>query len=161
LAYSLNFYVDNRHFTQRTATIAFRYKTIGIQTENDAFAFTPKDEFRTGHVHIYYQDSLLQLGTELKLWTDLKARHHAPSSHGILNVFANYTLPLTQQFVFVQIGLDNENIRDVFQNKLIHQSKLLKWLNPHVKQGDVLKLRNDSKSKTKFYFQTGLNSTGY
>lgn len=91
---------------------------------------------------------------------------YSKSSHGILRL--NWTTSLVQnQNTFIEIGLDNEHIRNVVQNQFIHDlpfipKKLIKIKNPHVPMRnaegrDYLYRENEKIRKGKFVWGAGLN----
>ncbi len=95
----------------------------------------------------------------------LQAERRLPVSE-YLNI--NRQFPL-DQYVGVELGIDAEQIRNFFQNKLIHDSKVLplNWgdvKNPHVpmicEDGCPYTYHEGQKiRKPKLYFQTSLNNS--
>lgn len=91
---------------------------------------------------------------------------YSKSSHGILKLTWQSSL-LFGQNTFASIGVDNEKIRNVIQNKFIHDlpflpKRLIKIKNPHVPMrdsvgGDYLYLGNQKIRKGKFVWGVGLN----
>jgi len=88
------------------------------------------------------------------------------ASHGILK-FSWCTSLVARQNGFVNIGLDNEKIRNTVQNKLIHDlpflpQKLIKIKNPHIPMrntegSDYLYRKNEKIRKGRFVWGLGLN----
>ncbi len=91
---------------------------------------------------------------------------HSKSSHGILKLTWQSNL-LFAQNAFASIGVDHEKIRNVVQNKFIHDlpfipKHLIKIKNPHVPMrnslgGDFLYRKNETLRKGKFVWGLGLN----
>jgi hypothetical protein len=168
IAYALHWYSDTRNTTQRTASIALRMHHYIISTDNDALAFSSWDRYRTGNIHFAYTNALIQVGTQVWLWTgqsnklpvltdtlngrsrryvNLQQAQHGQYSHGILQLYSSYNLPM-QQSVSAHVGIDAEQVRNIIQNKVVHQAWLLKILNPKVQQAIIPMLDEQQKPVT-------------
>jgi hypothetical protein len=96
----------------------------------------------------------------------LNTSAHYKASHGILKLSWSGSLIAGQQ-IFADIGLDNEKIRNVVQNKLIHDlpflpKKIIKIENPHIPMrneegADYLFQKGEKIRKGKFVWGFGLN----
>ncbi|MFM2386799.1 MAG: hypothetical protein RL660_1556 [Bacteroidota bacterium] len=178
--YSYNFYWDTRGTSQSAGTIKMAYKQLALVSENDAFAFKPYDRYRTGAIGVQFYDSNYCLATKAILWTgfsnqaprlvdsnarryvDIAASKFGKSSHGIFLVEASYNLPW-QQNAYIQIGVDDEVIRDVLQNKLVHtivqNKKLTQTRVPQLdRDGNTRSSKMQAKKPTQFYGQIGLGT---
>jgi Bacterial toxin 23 len=152
VGYQLNFYLDSRKTSQRTATILMQYRKFQMISENDAFAFSPKDRFRTGSLELMYLDSNFAISQQLNIWTLYQKTSKIYNNHGILATNFYYSFKPNLNIGF-SIGKDDERIRDFIQNKLIHQSKWLAKINPTVKQ----KVIPIIERKSRWLFQLGWN----
>jgi hypothetical protein len=158
IAYAYKMYLDARGTSQPTGTIALQYQRWTIVSQNDGFAFNPLDEFRTGTFQLFYTDSLVRLGGNIVLWTgaskngivikdslsrkllyDITNNKYGSFSAGLAYLSAAYALPF-RQHVFVQIGVDNEKIRNFFQNQMIHNNKWIHKLVPKINDKEILML---------------------
>jgi hypothetical protein len=181
-AYHYNIYGDTRGTAQHTGSIKIAYKKVEFITENDALAFRAFDRYRTGGILVNFIDSQYTAGVKLVLWTgfsnkapklldSLKNRFvdiaNAPMgkhSHGILA--ANIALPLmSKQYAHAEIGVDDESIRDFFQNKLVHQRTPFNRKNQtRVPQldanGNSRIYANQSKRPSRLFANFGFNTAG-
>ena len=153
--YSYLIYWDNRNTSQLSGMFGLQFERVAIQFENDLFGGQGRDRFRTANLHAFYMDSLHLLGTHLKLWTgetrggirlnddeypskygykDLSNTLYGKTSNGIASVSYHRTLILGQQ-VGIELGIDSERIRHVFQNRIVHDfqfsKKNTRKHNPH------------------------------
>lgn len=190
IAYSYNWYLE-KLTPQPTGTLALQFGRIEIITENDALAGQGQDKFRTGtfQVAYRYQDSRLALNTIL--WTgdthgektcrinepgdypcrygykDISKAHCGQYSHGILALQYQHYLGY-QQTAQASMGIDAEQVRHFFQNKLIHDMPFWprKWNkvhNPHLpmldKNGAPYLFEEGQELKpTSWYLDLGLNA---
>lgn len=184
LGYAYLWYVDPVGTTQRSGTWNIGIRRIDIQFENDVFGGQAKDRFRTGNLYISYRTEMESIGLGLMIWTgetrhsiwyktpkercpsgfrDLTPLPYGQSSSGVLyitgqHVFANH------QVALLQAGWDSEQIRHVFQNRLIHDlillPKAVERNTPHYprlnENGENVFLRSQ-KRKDRFFMQTSLN----
>ena len=157
VAYSYNIYGNNMGTSQKTGTFALQFSKISLITENDLFGDT-KDRFRTGATSIQYQRESVILGVSLLMWTGEKGVRVSgtdyPSrngyrvqgrfgqySHGILCLHARQYLGYGQN-ALISGGVDAEQIRHLFQNRIIHDMAFLpaRWVknpNSHVPMLDT------------------------
>jgi hypothetical protein len=185
LAYNFLFYHDNMKTSQRSGAWGFHVNRFSLLHENDFFGGRGEDRFRTGLVHLNYRYKEWQFSTGIYIWTGdsrhgtwekvrmkncpngfciLEDQPYGKTSHGVL--YAS----VTRHFDFGQnatmrIGLDSENIRHAFQNRLIHDIMFLpqnavKRSTPHSPRLDEHGCpafdKNDVR-KDKFYFQFNAN----
>ncbi len=144
-AYSYNIYCDGIGTSQRTGTFALQLNRVNIITENDLFGDN-KDRFRTSAAVVQYRYKSTIFGINVILWTGENgpriANTNYPSrrgykepvrfgsySHGILCFQVQQDLGCGQN-VQASAGIDAEQIRHVFQNKIIHDFAFLpaKWV---------------------------------
>jgi len=149
IAYSFNAYWNKIKTTQQTGLIALQFNRVSLITENDIFAREILDRFRTGALLLQYQyDSLFQAGINCTMWTgqmgsrqpiatpkiypqcymDTVGGTYTNLSHGLLSAQFKWNVAYSQ-IVQANAGIDAEQVRDVLQNKLIHDMKLIpkKW----------------------------------
>jgi hypothetical protein len=161
LAYSFNAYWNRIKTTQQTGTIAFHFDKVELITENDLLARPALDRFRTGALLLQYRhENILQVGLNCTMWTgkmgfanrndktypapgymDTTGSVHPRYSHGLLSAQAKFNIGYGQN-VQANIGVDAEQVRHVFQNKIIHDVCWLpkKWFerkNCHIPMLDV------------------------
>ena len=144
-AYSYNLYADGMNTNQKTGTIALQFNKISLITENDLIGDN-KDRFRTAAATIQYRHESTIIGVNVILWTGEKGDRIVdtdyPSrrgyktqgrfgrhSHGILCIQAQQYLNYGQN-VQASAGIDAEQVRHVFQNKIIHDWAFLpvRWV---------------------------------
>ncbi|MEO1713926.1 MAG: polymorphic toxin type 23 domain-containing protein, partial [Bacteroidota bacterium] len=155
--YQWNWYWDDQGTSQETGTLLVGLHAWDIQIENDALALIqPRDRFRTGAFSIQWIAGYWQFGTQVILWhgegngaprctnpdypcpygyKDLKDRPYGRCSHGIWQFTAQRSLGQGQT-TGLALGLDSEQIRHFWQNRLIHDLPFipLRWnkaRNPH------------------------------
>ena len=148
-AYSYNFYFNNIKTKQVTGCVAFQFDAISIITENDILAKPILDRFRTGAFLIQYQfEDKFQTALNCTMWTgqmgnkkeiesnkifshcymDTTNGVYTNYSHGLLSAQFKYNIGLGQNLQ-ANIGIDAEQVRNVLQNKIIHDMKFIpqKW----------------------------------
>jgi hypothetical protein len=184
IAYAHYWYLDRIGTTQRSGAWNIGIQRIDILLENDVFGGQAKDRFRTGGLIISYRDSLYKASVGVTIWTgetgnttwDRTPRPGAPNgirdltnnpfgklNHGILYGEMKHRF-VGLQTVGGRIGLDSEQIRHVFQNKISHDlillPKSMKRNTPHYPRlsetGENVFTRKEAR-KTRFYFETFLN----
>ncbi len=152
IGYSYNFYIDNVQTSQKTGTLGFSIYDFRLLMENDFLAFVDSDKYRTGLLSIYYRIGQTQIGIQQASWTadayalgtfgvqndsfpspygyrDITATSYSPCSVGSLNINIEQAVNYGQYLGF-SLGIDAEQVRNIMQNKLVHDSFLLK--NPHI-----------------------------
>jgi hypothetical protein len=184
IGYSYLWYVDKVGTTQRSGTWNFGIRRVDIQFENDVFAGQGKDRFRTGNFYVSYRDEQRSAGIGFMIWTGESAHaiwnrtpmRHSPSgyrdltplpygksSHGVLYFGGQQTFA-ARQVASLQVGVDSEQIRHVFQNRLIHDliifPKKMKRNTPHYPrlnaQGENVFSKQEKRPDV-LYFQTAVN----
>ena len=140
IAYSYNIYCDGIGTSQKTGTIALQFDKISLIMENDLFGDN-KDRFRTAATTVQYHSQETVIGLSIILWTgeageritgsDYPARkgyfsqgRYGQYSHGILCLQARQYLDYGQN-IQLAAGIDAEQVRNVFQNKIFHDMVLL------------------------------------
>jgi hypothetical protein len=182
LSYASIWYFDNRKTSQRSGAFGLQIKKMSFYHENDAFAGIATDRFRTGGVLIQWNDSLLKIATGLQIWTgettgvpkqykseiypkafkDISSLPYGKTSHGILYSHLQYKY-IANQTLTCKIGIDSEEVRHVFQNKLFHDLPFLpkKYQNqtPHYPRLNLegFPVFNKSEArKNKIFFYIGM-----
>lgn len=151
LAYS--FYLDQNSTSQLVGAIGLEFNKWQVATENDAFSFTGKDNYRTGAILVNYRDQKNLFSLSSELWTgnskekvkkiknktplsrfgykDLSQSHYGKTSHGLFTLAFTKATGLSQ-YVQIKAGIDSEYVRHVLQNKFIHDMPFLpEFLIPH------------------------------
>jgi hypothetical protein len=182
LSYASIWYFDNRKTSQRSGAFGLQVKKMYFYHENDAFAGIAIDRFRTGDLLIQWSDSLVKIGAGLQIWTgettgvpkqfkpeiyprafkDVSSLPYGKTSHGIIYTQFQYR-SLFNQTLSCKMGIDSEQVRHVFQNKLFHDLPFLpkKYQNqtPHYPrlntEGLPVFTKNEVR-KDKFYFSLGM-----
>ncbi len=152
LSYSVQFYRDNMVTSQSSGTIGFQVGKFYFYTENDLFANKiGVDKFRTGGFFIGYRHrdwlwtihSAFWHGDSMDMearfvmdseyparwgYKDLSKAVYGNYSHGILGVQVYKMLPF-QQVLTIGAGVDAEQVRNVIQNRIIHDMYFIpeKW----------------------------------
>ncbi|MCB0643033.1 MAG: hypothetical protein KDC44_15395, partial [Phaeodactylibacter sp.] len=140
--YVAHWYLDQQQTAQWSGSFALKTGRLRIALENDAFAFgKPHDRFRTGAWSIAYQQGFNTWELQNLLWhgekrcpgacnvrdTDYPCRFgyrrfdaclYGQYSHGILKARWHRRFPYHQS-TQVGLGLDAEQIRNFFQNRLV------------------------------------------
>ena len=183
LGYNYIWYFDNAGTSQQSGAFALTVKNTTVFFENDVFGGQAKDRFRTGHLQFSYRTALARYSLGLNLWTGetngaprLKPNEHCPNgyknlttlpfgktSHGVIYFGVQYQLPL-KQTIHWRIGMDSEEIRHAFQNRLIHDliflPKGFPRSTPHYPRldnnGNPVFIKKE-KRKDQVYFQVGTN----
>jgi hypothetical protein len=149
LAYAHTMYFNRIGTFQHTGTIAIQVNRISFISENDILGHSFYDRFRTGAVLLQYLvSSKLELGLNCSMWTgqlehrvrandypyrngymDTTGSKFANCSAGLLSLQANALLPYYNQEVQSNVGVDAEQVRNVLQNRIIHDLVFLpkKW----------------------------------
>ena len=157
--YILRWYLDQIQTSQWTGAFAMKFGQFRMALENDAMVpGKPRDCFRTGAWSMAYTTGIHTWEIRNILWhgqtrcSDAKVERHTDYpcrygyrlfqdctygnySHGILSFNIHRQLPLGQT-LGLGLGLDAEQIRNLFQNWLIHDLWIIpeKWnkaRNPH------------------------------
>jgi Bacterial toxin 23 len=185
IGYNFIWYRDNKESSQNSGGWTIQSSGFQLYFENDIFAGTGQDKFRTGHLQLAYQyeDFDFQLG--IKLWTGetrgsrwdkvhldkcpsgfriLEDLPYGKTSHGIFYLGANYKLPY-YNIASAQLGFDSEQVRHIFQNRFSHDlillPKSIERKTPHyprLSEDGCASFEKKDMRKTKFYGQFGLNN---
>lgn len=187
VAYSYNAYWNKIKTSQRTGIIALQFDKVAVISENDLWAPPSLDKFRTAAFLIQFQqDSLFQAAINCSMWTgkmgfqkpnedphfrfgcymDTVGSIYPNYSHGLLSGQFKYYLGYGQN-AQANIGVDAEQVRNVVQNKIIHDMRFLpkSWIknkNCHIpmlddKGNQYLYLEGQKIRPAKFYFNVGGN----
>ncbi len=140
VGYAFNYYLNHIKTSQATGTVSLQFGKFQIIGEDDLFAGGIRDEFRTGSILAQYRDRYFQYGINLFTgWTGKRGKHtddpNYPSrngymdmsqslygyvSAGLLSAQIQYAAPYGQ-ILQGNIGIDAERVRNLFQNKLVHE----------------------------------------
>lgn len=185
LGYYFTRYWDTRNTGQNSGGFNFYLHRFNLSTENDLFAGEGRDRFRTGALQLGFWYGDFYFSYMAQMWTgetrgaprilpdetvypgtggykDLSDSYLGKTSQGIAALRVNYRLPFAQN-VRTEIGIDAEQIRHFFQNKLIHDpASTLERPNPHYpmlqKNGCPYLMNGENEiRKPYFYFQMGGN----
>lgn len=192
LGYGYNFYFDNRNTSQRTGTVGFQFYGFEIIHENDILATSGSDRFRTAALIIAYSKDSVRVGLNSLLWTgnsnsplaknhydttfsrygykDLSNTPYGKFSNGVAGIQAEYALGFGQNLK-LSSGIDCERIRNIIQNKIIHDmyfipAKWIKTKNLHLPMLDSKGLpylyhQDQQLKKKKLYYQFSLNDSDF
>lgn len=184
IAYNYLIYWDNANTTQLSGGWGLHIKNVSLRFENDVFGGQAKDRFRTGHLVASYKTENFKFTTGLYIWTGetkgstwvhqsmdkcpsgyrlLEDLPYGKTSHGIVYGGVLFNLPYGNN-VHLRLGVDSENIRHAFQNRLTHDlllfPKKMKRNTPHYprldENGCATFDKNDVR-KDKLFMQFGLN----
>ncbi|MDX2361307.1 MAG: polymorphic toxin type 23 domain-containing protein [Crocinitomicaceae bacterium] len=184
LGFNYLMYFDNAGTSQYSGGFSAHIKNVSIYHENDVFGGRSKDRFRTGQFYITYRSGDFKAGIGISMWTGETAgarwerapTDNAPNgfkiledlpygrtSHGILYGSFMYNLGMGQT-VHLKAGIDSENIRHAFQNRLIHDliflPKKIERKSPHYPRLDEFgspAFTDEDVRRSKFYLQFGMN----
>jgi hypothetical protein len=144
-AYSYNAYFNRIKTKQQTGIISLQFDKVSVIIENDILARPVLDRFRTGAFLIQYQHSnVFQAALNCTMWTgamgkSVRGDNNFPAgcyvdttggtytnySHGLLSAQFKYNTGYYSQIAQANIGIDAEQVRNVVQNKLIHDAAFL------------------------------------
>lgn len=147
IAYSYNLWFNKNKTSQATGTLALYFNKFAIISENDALAKKYLDRFRTGAILIQYQHQQFQYAISSTMWTgklgsgvrddasfkgagylNLDNHIYGNLSHGLLSTKVSYVDEFYQVYQ-VNAGIDADQVRNVLQNKLMHDMPFVpkKW----------------------------------
>lgn len=151
LGYAYNLYFNSIGTSQQTGTIAVQFGNWSILSENDIFAHSTLDRFRTGAFLVQYRYAGKYLfALNCTMWTgqmgykvtsdtafpyygymNTEGGRYTAFSHGLLSAQVMTVVDYGQQLQ-ANAGIDAEQVRNMVQNRLIHDMKFLprKWRNP-------------------------------
>ena len=194
VGYDYLIYLDQQKTSQTSGIISITAWDLKFATENDLFGFGQgwRDRYRTGGFLLEYRYQDFKFGLNSTMWTDdyticrkvLDSDYPARFGYkkdgackfgglniGTFSARVNYMIPAQyvplNQNVQLDIGVDAEQVRNFFQNKLIHDHYPIpeKWIKRHPchypmqAQGGGQYLYQDGQEieKAKFFFNLGLN----
>jgi len=190
--YLYRYYLNNWHTKQPTGEIGLKFGHFFLQHENDLLAAKSVDKFRTAAMRIGYQDSVQKISSSFVFWTgnkdhpnanrinssdfsrygyfDLSKTPYGKYSHGILSIDYMRQLPFANQ-LSLSTGYDHEKIRNLIQNKFMHDLPIWprKWntaKSRHVpmvdKEGNAFIYKDHQKLRDgEFYWRLSLNSPDF
>jgi hypothetical protein len=149
LGYAHTFYLNTIRTSQQTGTFSLEFNRFHFISENDILGHSYYDRFRTGAVLLQYTlSSTVQLALNCSMWTgqiehrvrdtlypypngymDTTGGRYSQYSHGLLSLQGNTVFPFFDQQAQVNAGVDAEQVRNVLQNRIIHDLVFLprKW----------------------------------
>lgn len=184
LGFTYLWYFDDKETSQRSGAWSIHQNYFSLYFENDVFGGQAKDRFRSGILQFNYRYQDFKFFTNLYFWTGETAKSiwkkesmpgcpngyrcltdlpYGKTSHGIWSFGTHYNA-FVQQLLTVKTGIDSEQIRHVFQNRLSHDLMLLpkkvKRHTPHYprldENGNPV-FNKEEMRKNRFYFQLNLN----
>lgn len=182
VGYAYVYYWDQFRTSQASGIFRLKVNSFHYQIENDYFAFQDEDRYRTGAFYIgfkikenwFYIKNLGYTGNPYPTgyqkiedsdfqskygYMDMNRAPHGDRSLGVISLgWASKSIK-NYQLAF-EAGIDAEQIRNLFQNVLIHDSRWLK--NPHIPMLDTenkpyIYSPEQSIRKPKLYLQLFLN----
>ena len=190
IGYAFNAYFNKLKTTQQTGIFSLQFDGFHVITENDILARPMLDRFRTGAFLLMYQyQNLHQFAINCSMWTgqmgnkvnltdssftrcymDTTGGAYTQYSHGLLSCQFKSMLPYNQAIQF-NLGVDAEKVRNVVQNKIIHDMVFLpkKWRstkNCHIpmldSQGNQFLYKTNQQLQTpKLYWNFFLNPSTF
>jgi hypothetical protein len=140
LGYAYSVWLNPVRTSQQTGVIALQFGRLSLIAENDLLARRSLDRFRTGAFLLQYQHrDLFQAALNCSMWTgkmgtkrsssrpefrhgcymDTTGGVYADRSHGLLTAQLKYH-PGYSQVLQLNAGIDAEQVRNLVQNKLMH-----------------------------------------
>jgi hypothetical protein len=195
LGFNYLWYFDEVGTSQKSGSWSIHANQFSLLFENDVFGGQARDRFRSGILQISFRTNEIKYFTNLYIWTGetknsswIKEKTHihpngyrilehlpyGKTSHGILNlgVLLNGSdLTFQKRFLksenySIKLGIDSEQIRHFFQNKISHDLILLPGKinrnTPHYPRLDeegkpVFEKQKIRKNKVFFQFSTNEN----
>lgn len=184
IAYNYLWYFDNIGTSQQSGGFGFHLQQFMITIENDVFAASGRDRYRTSFASISYHDGLYNLSLNTQLWTgntlgtkrlntsdslyqvgykDLTETHFGRYSNGILSLSIDNQLPFGNH-ISTAVGIDSERIRHGLQNKFMHDKKFIpeKWRKANVNypmlnvDGEPVHTKEEA-APARLFIQFGMN----
>jgi len=187
--YNFRWYWNDIQTTQATGELVLHFDEVSFLFQNDILGFIKghEDKYRTGAFAFLYTKEDKQLALQSTTWTgkcskakkvkdsdyparygykDLRDAHYGRFSHGIMAFRYEQAGNFSQSYN-AELGIDAEQIRHLFQNRMVHDmiirskdSKL--GGNPHVpmlQENGLPYLFEDGEKvrKPKLYLQGGVN----
>ncbi|MCG8574035.1 MAG: polymorphic toxin type 23 domain-containing protein [Flavobacteriales bacterium] len=191
VGYSYMRYWDRLETSQAGGMFSVNIDDFRLLIENDLFGAGEgwRDHFRTGAFLIEYQYDLMRFSTAVVLWTGdyvgckvveddtlypcrfgyrlQEGSKFGNRSAGLFSFRAEYLLPFNQR-PRIDVGVDSEKVRNLFQNRLIHDQPFFprSWIRrtpPHIpmlqEDGSQFLFREGQKVRpASFYYNLGLNN---
>lgn len=147
VAYSYSIWLNKIKTSQVTGIFALQFDHFSIIAENDLLAKPMLDRFRTGAFLLQYQNKNFQYAINCTMWTgqlgksvrndslfpyigylNTEGGMYPNLSHGLLSGQIKYANEYGQ-YAQGNVGIDAEQVRDVMQNRFIHDMPLIpkKW----------------------------------
>jgi hypothetical protein len=145
-SYSYNAWFNTVRTSQQTGIIAITVAGMSLLAENDILAAPSLDRFRTGAFLLQYQHlDQFQTALSCAIWTgqfgrkreiflikafynncymDTVGGRYTSLAHGLLSLQMKYNVGYGQD-VQANLGIDSEQIRNVIQNRLMHNMRFL------------------------------------
>jgi hypothetical protein len=152
LGFSYLWYFDTKGTSQRSGAFGLTLDNWSLYFENDVFGGQSEDRYRTAHLMTTYRTEFCHFISGLNIWTgetrgtpwvkdkpedcrhgykDLTKLPYGKTSSGIYYIGVQYAFADGKFPLRTKIGLDSEEIRHIFQNRLTHDLCWLpKWA-PH------------------------------
>lgn len=187
-AYSYNAFFNAKKTKQQTGIFSIEVNRVSLITENDILARGYYDRFRTAAFLLQYQfEDKWQAAINCSMWTgqyfkkkqannaafyngcymDSTNGIYTNYSHGLLSAQFKYNVPYSQNLQ-ANIGVDAEQVRNLMQNKFIHDMRFVprKWnkaKNCHIPMIDdtgnqFVYLENQKVRKAKLYWNLFSNA---
>ncbi len=150
LGFSYLWYFDTKGTSQRSGAFGLTLNNWSVYLENDVFGGQSEDRYRTAHFVTTLRKELMRFQFGLNIWTgesrgtpwlrnkpefckngykDLSRLPYGKTSAGIIYGGVQYdqgTFPIRIKF-----GMDSEEVRHIFQNRIIHDLCWLPKRAPH------------------------------
>ncbi|MEL6589158.1 MAG: polymorphic toxin type 23 domain-containing protein [Bacteroidota bacterium] len=189
IGYAYLHYWDQVATSQFSGMLGIGVSSWHLRMENDFLAWQSFDRYRSGAMSLEYWRGESLMSLRSLIWTgdpydknnpiirdpnfparagylDLFGVPYGNCSVGTMSLRILRTLPLGQTS-FIDLGIDAEQIRNLLQNRLVHDNPLLpiNWgdfKNPHVPMLDenhesYLYREGQSIRRARLFFQAGLN----
>lgn len=191
IGFGYYYYRDDWETSQFTGTVGYQGGNFELIHENDAFGIS-SDRYRTASLLVAYRKQNTRVGLNTTLWTgngnddnvvivhesdfarfgykDFSAVKHGKFSHGLLSAQIDHSFSYGQS-ARLNAGVDSEHLRNLLQNKIMHDMYMwpARWntsKNPHVPMVDrngnpYLYKEGQQVRKDRFYLNFGFNEIGY
>lgn len=184
LGFNYLIYKDDVGTSQLSGAWSVHVKYFSLLFENDVFGGQAKDRFRSGLLQVTYRYQTFKFFTNLFIWTgetknsiwNKEAMPNCPNgyrsladlpfgktSHGIVSGGVLYNFMFNQYLSF-QTGIESEQIRHGFQNRLSHDLILLPKSYPRhtphyprLNEDGLPVFRKEDRKKDHFYVQFNMN----
>ena len=127
IGYAFNYYLNNIKTSQATGTLSFQFGNFQIISENDLFAGSIRDEFRTGSLLAQYRDKNFQYGINYTSFTGARGIHvddaNFPSRNGYMDMSHSLYGNVSAGLISAQIqyaallGKSSREILELMQNR--------------------------------------------